>query len=65
MVTLPETNSLPLKMDDWKMKYRGMAYFKGAFAVSFRVCNDPLLNPPLFVGLGEGPVDSPSRKLFW
>ena len=37
-VTLPETNSSPLKMDGWLEYYFpfGMAYFQGRFVVSLR-----------------------------
>ena len=37
LITLPETNSLPLKMDGWNTTFLlGFSLFSGAFAVSFR-----------------------------
>ena len=40
--TLPETNSLPLKMDGWNTTFLlgSRPIFRGKLAVSFRECND-------------------------
>ena len=38
LIPIPETNSLPLKTDGWKMKFLlGMAYFQGNILVLGRV----------------------------
>ena len=54
--TLPETNSLPLKMDGWNTTFLlgSRPIFRGKLAVSFRECND-LKKKKAPQHLAEGP----------